>query len=215
MSYWAIFTTAFIVGLSGAVMPGPVLALTISETTKRGFVAGPLIILGHAVLEGILVVGLVCGLGSVLERGTVMGPVALLGAVVLVWMGFQMLCQTIKHRANLDLSLAAPTTGVRTPIFKGLLLSLANPYWIVWWATVGLTFIGASGKRGVAGILWFFSGHILADFAWYSVVSGAITVGGRSVVKRVYPWLYVMCGCFLVGIAVYFFRYGVNRLSGG
>jgi len=215
MSYWAIFTTAFIVGLSGAVMPGPVLALTISETAKRGFIAGPLIILGHAALEGILVVALVCGLGSVLERGTVIGPVALLGAIVLLWMGFSMLRETIKHRAELDLSLATPTAGVGTPIFKGLLLSLANPYWIVWWATVGLTFIGASGKRGVAGILWFFSGHIMADFAWYSVVSGAITMGRRSVVKRVYPWLYVVCGCFLVGIAVFFLRYGVHSLRGG
>jgi hypothetical protein len=72
-----------------------------------------------------------------------------------------------------------------------------------------------SFERGTVGIAWFFSGHILADFAWYSVVSGAITMGRRSIVKRVYPWLYIVCSCFLVGIAVFFLWYGVRSLRGG
>ena len=212
MSYWTIFTTAFIVGLSGAVTPGPVLALTVSETTKRGFIAVPLIVLGHAVLEGILVICLVGGLGSILVKGRVLGPIALLGAAVLLWMGSAMVRENLRHKAKLDLSLAAATAGVSTPIVGGIITSLANPYWLVWWATVGLTYIGASFERGAAGVLWFFSGHILADLVWYSIVGEAIAVGRRSIIKRIYPWLNLACGCFLVGIAGFFLWFGANRL---
>ena len=41
---FGIFATSFVIALSGALMPGPVLTVTISESTKRGFWAGPLII---------------------------------------------------------------------------------------------------------------------------------------------------------------------------
>lgn len=214
MSYLAIFGTAFIVGFSGAVTPGPVLALTVSESARRGFIAAPLVVLGHAVLEAALVVCLVAGLGSILLRDKVLGPIALLGALVLVWMGWTMLREFLRHRVDLDISLEAAPTSVGVPIFRGLLTSLANPYWIVWWATVGLTYIGASFERGATGLLAFFSGHILADLAWYSVVAAAVTAGRRSFIKRVYPSLNLVCGCFLVGSGVFFLWFGTRRLLG-
>jgi len=212
MSYWTIFGTAFIVGLSGAVTPGPVLALCVSETTRRGFVAAPLIVLGHAVLEALLIVCLVAGLGSLLLKGVVLGPIAVAGALVLAWMGVMMVRSTVRRESQLDLSPEQATSGAGVPIVGGLLTSLANPYWVIWWATVGLTYIGASLQRGTPGLLSFFSGHILSDLAWYSVVAAAITAGRRSFIKRVYPWLNLVCGCFLVAIGGYFFWFGVSRL---
>ena len=55
-SLWFLFWSAFLVGFSGAMMPGPVLTATISEVMKRGFKAGPLIVLGHALLEIVVLV---------------------------------------------------------------------------------------------------------------------------------------------------------------
>jgi threonine/homoserine/homoserine lactone efflux protein len=189
-----------------------VVALCVSETTRRGFVAAPLIVLGHAVLEALLIVCLVAGLGSVLLKDVVLGPIAVAGALVLVWMGVMMVRSSVRRKVELDLSMEAATSGVGVPIVGGLLTSLANPYWVVWWATVGLTYIGASLERGTAGLLAFFSGHILSDLAWYSVVAAAITAGRRSFIKRVYPWLNLVCGCFLVGIGGYFLWFGISRL---
>jgi threonine/homoserine/homoserine lactone efflux protein len=212
VSQWTIFATAFLVGLSGAVTPGPVLALTISETAKRGWIAVPLIVFGHAILEGTLVVCLVAGLGAILLNGRVLGPIAMVGACVLFWMGALMVRDSVKHRAHIDLSIPRQTTNVGKPILGGLLMSLANPYWIVWWATVGLAYIGASLERGAGGVLSFFTGHILSDFGWYSVVGITIVGGRRLFIERAYTWVNLACGCFLIGIGGYFFWFGISRV---
>ncbi|MFQ5892554.1 MAG: LysE family transporter, partial [Candidatus Methanofastidiosia archaeon] len=68
-----IVITSFLVGLSGALSPGPVLVATITEASKRGFVAGPLIVFGHAVLELILILSLVFGLGEFLSKTLIAG----------------------------------------------------------------------------------------------------------------------------------------------
>ena len=58
MTLVVIFFSSFMIALSGALMPGPLLTVTISEATRRGTVAGPLMILGHGILELALVLRL-------------------------------------------------------------------------------------------------------------------------------------------------------------
>ncbi len=58
MDWWILAgvpVSSFVVALSGALMPGPLLTVTVGEATRRGFWAGPLIILGHGLLELTLV----------------------------------------------------------------------------------------------------------------------------------------------------------------
>ena len=83
-----IFVTSFIVGLSGALMPGPVLTVTISQSAARGLIVGPLIVLGHGILELSLVVAIVYGLGQILTHGSVIGAIGISGGTVLLWMGW-------------------------------------------------------------------------------------------------------------------------------
>ena len=51
LSLLYIFGGSFLVALTGAMMPGPVLTVTISESSRRGAWAGPLLMIGHALLE--------------------------------------------------------------------------------------------------------------------------------------------------------------------
>ncbi len=66
---WAIFASALVIGLSGAMMPGPLLTASIGYTVERGFLAGgPLLVLGHAILELALVALVLAGIGPFLSR---------------------------------------------------------------------------------------------------------------------------------------------------
>jgi len=83
----AIFTTSLMVGCSGALMPGLLLTVTISQSAQRGFWQGPLLILGHAIAELALVLALAAGLSRLLKRKAVAGLIGLLGGAFLLWMG--------------------------------------------------------------------------------------------------------------------------------
>ena len=82
---------SFILGLSGAMMPGPVLAVTITETLKRGFMAAVLIVCGHSVLELVTVALLALGVGAALNNFIAAGIIGVVGGGVLLWMTIGML----------------------------------------------------------------------------------------------------------------------------
>ena len=197
-----LFISSFIIGLSGAVMPGPVLAVTITHAARLGVRAGPLIIAGHAILEASLLLALVLGLGAILTQPTVSGLVGGVGAVILLWMGMGML------RALPSLTLDMEATGARAagPVRDGFLLSLANPYWSLWWATVGLSLMAVALKSGLGyvGIVFLFLGHISGDFLWYLAVALVVAKGRRFLTDRLHRGVVGVCALFLLGFALYF-----------
>lgn len=202
-----IFMSSFIIALSGAMMPGPLLTTTISESSQRGFVAGPLIIGGHAILEAVLIVALLMGLGSFLQQPWVFVATAIIGSVIL----FLMSCGMFKSLPSLNLDWDNVSSHDKNPVFSGFLMSIANPYWIIWWATIGLGYILYSWQFGLLGIIFFFAGHILADLAWYSFISAAVAGGRQFLTDRVYRCLIAICASFLVLFSGYFAFAGIKK----
>ncbi len=98
------------------------------------------------------------------------------------------------------------------PVLAGILTSLSNPYWALWWATVGLSYIALSLQLGWAGLAFFYLGHILSDLAWYSAVSVALAMGRRLITDRTYRGLVTACAVFLVGFGLYFGYAGARLL---
>jgi threonine/homoserine/homoserine lactone efflux protein len=211
MDLGSIFITAFIVGWSGAMTPGPLLTATIAETARRGFWAGPFIVLGHAVLELILVLALNAGFSDYLTRSGVTRSIALLGGLFLIYMGMMMIKDVWLNRISISQLTDPSTTGVNNihPIVSGILISLFNPFWLVWWATVGLSYITLALKNGSAGLVAFYSGHILSDFVWYSLIALTVSRGRRFLTPRLYNAVLALCGLFLVGLGVSFIYSGL------
>jgi threonine/homoserine/homoserine lactone efflux protein len=203
-----IFATSFVIALSGALMPGPLFTITLSESARRGFSAGPLIVLGHGILELVLVLLLMLGLAPVLQADQVIGTVGLVGAVVLIWMAVGM----IRTLPSLSLQRLSSDSRSTNPVWAGILMSLANPYWTLWWATIGLGYILYAWKLGVAGVVAFFLGHILADLAWYAMVSYTVAHGRRFMSDRSYRVMMGCCALLLLGFGIYFGLSGAQKL---
>ena len=201
--------TSFVVALSGALMPGPLLTITVGEATRRGFWAGPLIILGHGLLELTLVLLLLAGLGSILNSPLILGTVGLVGGGVLAWMGLGLL--RASRTSRLQFEGDKTTTGLH-PVWSGIFMSLANPYWLIWWLTIGLGYVIFAAKFGLLGVFLFFAGHILADLAWYTLVSAAVAYGRNFFTDGLYRGFLAGCGCFLFLFSGYFGFQGVKFL---
>jgi threonine/homoserine/homoserine lactone efflux protein len=198
-----IFSTSFIVGLSGALMPGPLLTLTISEVARHGFWAGPLLVLGHGLLELSLVIALIFGLNRILDNETVAGVIGMVGGVVLIYMGLSTLQEGWNRVAMPSMSDMSADLK-RKSVLSGMLVSIANPYWVIWWATIGMYYLLWSLK--------LFTGHILSDLVWYTLVSYIVWRGKRIISNTVYRWLLLICGLALVGLGIFFIVTGIKTL---
>ncbi len=202
-----IFTTSFIIALSGAMMPGPLLTVTISESSKKGAMAGPLMIFGHGILELVLVIALISGLAPLLERSDVFIFIALTGGTVLLWMGVT----TIRSLSTLSLTTQTIRQSSNNLIIQGIILSIINPYWLIWWASIGLGYIMHSVKYGLLGIIAFFLGHILADLSWYSLISLGIARGSHLLTDSLYRKIICGCALFLILFGCCFFYSGIQK----
>ena len=80
-------------------------------------------------------------------------------------------------------------------ISQGVLLSVLNPYWLLWWATVGIGMIGSQvEKLGSRAWVVFFIGHELADYLWYVGISLLVALGGTFINASLHRGMIFICG---------------------
>ncbi len=207
-----IFGIAFVTGLSGAMMPGPLLALTIGQVSLQGWMAVPLIMLGHAALELIVVALLIAGLVQALSRRWPRGAIGIVGGGALIYMG-------------VDMALHASSVALVGPgeaeilswgklILAGAAISMANPYFVGWWATIGAGGMAQLAPRSAAEYLSFYVGHELSDFGWYGIV-GLVLISGKNLLgPQVYGVLVLACGVAIVVLGGWFLVTGAQVLRG-
>lgn len=208
-----LFFTSFVVGLSGALMPGPLLVATIKGTYLHGVLAGPLVTFGHGLIELAAVLALAFGLGRFVSNDLVMATVGSAGGAVLIFIGWGMLRDAIRGRVTLAKAEREEVPGRFGPIVNGLVASAVNPYWIIWWLTIGASYVLISLERGWIGLPFFYAGHILSDLVWLSSVSLALSQGRRLLDERFYRGLIFACGLFLIGLAGWFIYSGIKALA--
>jgi len=213
MGLVVLFAAAFVAALSGAMMPGPVLFATVRWSAQHGRWVGPLMVLGHAVIEVPLMAAVVLGLDRLLANVLFKGAVGVVGGAVLLGMGLLML----RSLGKLELPLRAPEEADPSPlglgrvVTAGVLTSASNPYFVGWWATIGLKFLADAKPFGLVGYVVFYARHILADLAWYGAVSESVHHGRRFLSVKTYRGLVGVCAVVLIGFALWF---GWDGLTG-
>jgi threonine/homoserine/homoserine lactone efflux protein len=214
-----VYGTFMLISLSGALSPGPLTALALSEGARVGRWAGTHLALGHGLVEIPLVFAVAYGLGTWLRRPVVGGIVGLVGAAVLVWMGYGLTVGAWRGRLALTNTEAQQVPGALRwgHVPGGAFFTLANPYWSLWWATLGAAYVARVtalnlGPLTVGGLALT---HWLTDLVWLGTLSLLVASGRKLISPRVYRALLLACGVFLLGFGLFFAWSGFRFLLKG
>jgi threonine/homoserine/homoserine lactone efflux protein len=207
MGLLLFLSNVFAISLSGALAPGPVTAAAIGMGSSNRW-AGLFMALGHGIVEFPLMLLLLLGAGRLLKRPFMSVLIGFAGGGFLVFLAVQML-QGLGGSGTAP----APATG-SGPLAAGIFLSAGNPYFLVWWATVGLTLITtARNTFGLPAFGLMALVHWSCDLIWLTVLSwasfrGSVFLGptGRQVVLAV-------CAAAMFGFGLYFVVLQAMRLA--
>ena len=167
---------AFTIGLTGALAPGPTLVATVNSSLKEGWKAGPKVAAGHALVETVIFLLIIGGLADAMQEYS--RTIALAGGLALIIFGFM----TVK--GSRSATLAAPEGQViGNAYLAGVVTSAANPYFWIWWLSVGSALVLSGLQAGLIMAALFMIGHWVADFGWLILVSISLD-RGRSILSE-------------------------------
>jgi len=188
--------SVFFISLSGVMMPGPVFAVTVAKG-YRNKIAGALIALGHGLIEFPLMFLIYFGFTWFFTSSAVQKIISFVGGLILIYMSVQ----TFRARRKTG----EEYEGSRHSSFvAGVLTTSTNPYFFLWWTTIGATLITNSSVFGFTGFLLFAITHWSCDLLWDTFVSVTVFKSRRFWTKRVHEVVFSFCFVVLVGFGAWF-----------
>ena len=188
-----------IISASGVMSPGPLFAANITYGLREGVKSGIKIAIGHSIVELPLVILLGIGVFSLEIFPEFRTIISIFGAITLfVFAGIQ-IKTVLKKNKNISLK---PKQG---PIVTGILLSALNPFFIVWWLTIGFKLISdAMLIWAFAGILIVFVFHIWMDFAWLGITAFLASKSRKIISNRNYKIMILVLSLTLIYFGITF-----------
>ncbi|RXA21400.1 LysE family translocator [Methanosarcina sp. MSH10X1] len=194
----------FSVGLTGALVPGPMLFATIELSLKKGWLAGPQVVFGHIIVEVALYILILLGAASLVGSG-VISAIFLIGGLSLLVFGLFTLKDA--RAAASSSSTSQDSSGLRltsNPVLIGLVTSVSNPYFWIWWLTAGGALVLKEYELGIIFAMAYMLGHWTADLSWFTVISGSFSRGKALLSQKTHRYILYTCGIFLVIFGFYF-----------
>ncbi|MFO8058038.1 MAG: LysE family transporter [bacterium] len=186
------------ISLSGVLMPGPVTAVTVAGGSEDPH-AGAWVAAGHAVIEVPVIALIFFGVRALFKIPAVQVGIGLIGGLVLFWMGLSMLRDFDKVDVMKD---GVPYS--RSPFLAGILLSIGNPYFLVWWATAGALLVDKSLYFGLAGFAVLVVAHWSCDYVWLHFLSFLSHQGRKFFGRKLQQGVFLLCGHILIFFTGYF-----------
>ena len=195
----------FIISITGALQPGPVTATAITMGTRNRW-AGTLMAVGHGIIEFPLIVVIILGMGKFFQIQKVQVGIGLAGGTFLILMAVQTYLSLEANGVNESKVLKGK------PILAGIILSASNPYFLLWWATVGLALATQATKWGIWAFVLFALTHWSVDLIWLQVLSWASFKGSTLLGQRGLRVVLMFCSAALFGFGLYFIYRAVDLL---
>ncbi len=202
MNLLLIFFTGFALGISGAMIPGPLTFYAVSEVIKTNKFAGLHIIFGHVLLELVLILLIFKGFNSFLTNRIFLLTISIVGAAALILMG----CILLIYSKKMKLSALREhkSANHRNLILGGIFFSIISPGFIIWWATIGFSSALQALTLGAWGLVAIMLGHWFADVSWYGLLSFMVEKGKMALSDSSYQRLIRFFSYILIILGVIF-----------
>ena len=194
-----------IISASGVMSPGPLFAANITYGLKQGTKAGIKIAIGHSLVELPLVILLGIGILSLEIFPEFKTIISILGAITLFVFAFIQIKSTLKKNEKSETKLK------QGPIITGVLLSALNPFFIIWWLTIGLKLISdAMAIWAFIGILIVFVLHVWMDFVWLGSTAFLISKSKKIISNTNYKIIMLALSAVLIYFGITFLTDVIN-----
>jgi threonine/homoserine/homoserine lactone efflux protein len=177
LSLPALVATAFLVSLATVAVPGPITLVASRLALSRHIANAVAFLLGVTLVDVALFVALAAGAAPTLRRLGALPIVELVGGLALFWGGFASLRERPTLRRPVAGENAADPRSAVGSLLLGVLTSLGNPHYWIWWVTAGLAFVEAARTHGRGGLLWMVAARVGGVIAWYVPLLGACRRG--------------------------------------
>ena len=199
-----VLLSVIVISFSGVMMPGPLFAVALVKSYKSPL-AGSQIALGHAVIEVPLILLIYFGFAQFFRSSVVQLVLSILGGGMILWLGISMFRARAEALHNgKDLPYNAFTAGILT---SGL-----NPFFFVWWATIGSMLIMKFLIFGTTGLIVFTVAHWLVDLLWLSFISILIYRTHSLWGRKFQEGLFIACSLLLIGFGGWFLVSGIQSV---
>lgn len=199
-----ILLSVVVISFSGVMMPGPMFAVTLAKSYKSPF-AGVQISLGHAVIEVPLILLIYFGFAQFFQNTLAQLLLSVVGGSMIILLGINMFrARTEVVQKGKDLPYNAFTAGILTSGF--------NPFFLLWWATIGSMLIMRFLGFGTTGLIVFIIVHWLCDFLWLSLISILIYRTRSLWGRKFQEGVFIACSLLLVGFGGWFVISGIQTV---
>jgi threonine/homoserine/homoserine lactone efflux protein len=199
-----------LVSVSGVFSPGPLLFANLALSKYGGCWSGIKIAIGHTIIE--LPVIILLSLPFVVFSPvnmifSIMKIISFIAGAFLIVFGIFYVVRII--RANDSPHSDIYSYRIENPYLAGIMFTSLNPFFIVWWTTVGVKLISDSISLlgHPAGIAFLFFVHIWMDYAWLGL-SSYLAIRGFNILRSEYHRYITML------LTVPLFYYGIYFVWG-
>ena len=207
MDVFSYIITVVLITASGALAPGPLFFQTISQGIKIGARSGLIFSISHTVVEFSLIMLLAFGLLAVKNEIFIRNIISILGGIVLIIFGSYQILGSLKKK---DINQKEVVSSYRLFLI-GILFTALNPYFIIWWLTVGSNLILLTLElAALTGVIFMFLCHVWMDYVWLIAVSYFAKRGVNALSSR---WYHVLVGLFGVILIYFGVSFLVNTIS--
>lgn len=200
----AILASVVVISLSGVMMPGPMFAMTVAKSYRTPW-AGAQVSLGHAVIELPLILLIYFGFAGFFQNHIVQVVLSLLGGGMIIWLGVGM----FRARAGV---VGRGNDSLHSAFVAGIITSGLNPFFLLWWATIGLLLVMKFRDFGAMGLIALTLTHWLCDLVWLTLVSLLIYRTRKLWGQKVQQGLFSVCSLLLAGFGLWYLISGIRLM---